>query len=40
MPLGISIMLLCGYVGGGVVWVAVMTAIVGMNSDNVSLGDS
>jgi hypothetical protein len=35
MPLGC-----CVVVGSGVVWVVVMTAIVGMNSDNVSLSDS
>ena len=39
MPLGISL-LLRRYVGSGVVWVVVMTAIVGMNSDNVNVSFS
>jgi hypothetical protein len=38
MPLGISLLLRC-YVGSGVVWV-VVTAIVGMNSDNVNVSFS
>jgi hypothetical protein len=38
MPLGISL-LLRRYVGSGVVWV-VVTAIVGMNSDNVNVSFS
>jgi hypothetical protein len=39
MPLGISL-LLRRYVGSGVVWVVVTTAIVGMNSDNVNVSFS